>query len=366
MKIINENLDIEVEPSLRKISPLENILFFDIETTGFSHKTSSLYLIGCIYYQDHRWHLKQFFGEGKQEECELLQSFYDFSKTFTTWVNYNGNGFDFPYLTGKYQKYFMDIPFVDIHKVDLYQSILPYKKILKLPSLKQKNIEQYLNMKREDPFDGGQLIELYHVYMTTGDEKLLHVLLLHNKEDLIGLTKLIPLLHYSYLFKGNFMIQDLNFVDGIAFDGREKLEVILTFTFDHTIPVPFSHTADGIYFTCNRNHGKLKIPVYTGTLKFFYPNYKDYYYLPEEDIALHKSVATYVDKEFRVQAKANTCYGKKDGLFLPQFIPLYSPEFKEHYHSKETYFECNQEMMDSSDSLHDYIHHLLQHLRTSS
>ena len=35
---------------LEQIAPLAKILFIDIETTGFTAKNSSLYLIGAAYY----------------------------------------------------------------------------------------------------------------------------------------------------------------------------------------------------------------------------------------------------------------------------------------------------------------------------
>ena len=46
-------------------------------------------------------------------------------------------------------------------------------------------------------------------------------------------------------------------------------------------------------------------------------NYKDYYYLTTEDVAVHKSVAHYVDTKYRKQATASTCYEKHTGEFLP-------------------------------------------------
>ena len=45
--------------------PTDNILFFDIETTGLSPNVSSLYMIGVMFFDnsDGNWHLKQFFAE---------------------------------------------------------------------------------------------------------------------------------------------------------------------------------------------------------------------------------------------------------------------------------------------------------------
>ena len=40
----------------------------------------------------------------------------------------------------------------------------------------------------------------------------------------------------------------------------------------------------------------MKMPLLEGTLKYYYPDYKNYYYLPLEDEAVHKSVGVYVDR----------------------------------------------------------------------
>ena len=54
--------------------------------------------------------------------------------------------------------------------------------------------------------------------------------------------------------------------------------------------------------------------------KYFYPDYKNYSYLPDEDYAIHKSCAIYVDKAHRVPARPETCYTRKTGEFLPLFL----------------------------------------------
>ena len=74
-------------------------------------------------------------------------------------------------------------------------------------------------------------------------------------------------------------------------------------------------------------------------MKFFFDHPEDYYYLPAEDMAIHKSVATYVDKDFRKKATADNCYTKKDAIFVPQYETLITPFFKESNKDKLTYFE---------------------------
>ena len=42
---------------LERLVPLNEVLFIDIETTGFTAARSQLYLIGCAFYQEGNWQL---------------------------------------------------------------------------------------------------------------------------------------------------------------------------------------------------------------------------------------------------------------------------------------------------------------------
>lgn len=55
---------------------------------------------------------------------------------------------------------------------------------------------------------------------------------------------------------------------------------------------------------------KIKLPLITDNLRLYYSDYKNYYYLPYEDTAIHKSVAAYVDAECKVKATRETAYTK--------------------------------------------------------
>lgn len=83
---------------LDRIGPLKDLLFFDIETTGFSGETSQLYLIGCTYFDGFGWKLIQWFADTRQAEKELLDAFFEFLKRFKILIHFNGDRFDIPYL----------------------------------------------------------------------------------------------------------------------------------------------------------------------------------------------------------------------------------------------------------------------------
>jgi len=71
----------------------------------------------------------------------------------------------------------------------------------------------------------------------------------------------------------------------------------------------------------------LLLPFCEGELKFFFKDYKNYYYLKYEDTAVHASVAEWVDKEAKEKCKPATAYQKKNGTFFA--LPFLKPEQKE-------------------------------------
>ncbi len=103
---------------------------------------------------------------------------------------------------------------------------------------------------------------------------------------------------------------------------------------------------------------KLSVHMIYGTYKYFFENYKDYYYLPLEDRALHKSVGSLVDKKYRKQATAATCYEKQSGAFLPvSDLTLFSPVFKETPKSTTGFIKSDT---ITNDNIYDYCNMLLK------
>jgi uncharacterized protein YprB with RNaseH-like and TPR domain len=337
----------------------EHSLFVDIETTGFSHKHTHVYMIGCAYVTAKGIRSKQFFAETPEQEPCLLKSFTTFLCKFKLIITYNGLGFDIPYIIGRCQILGLPESFAQHTFFDIYKTLSPYKKLLKLPDFKQKSLEAFLGILRNDRFSGGELINLYQEYTKTPNPELLKLFQLHNLEDVMGMIEILPLLNYTKIFAGFFEIYSRETVPYQEFKGRHSYELIFNLTLEYPFPRRISYGFDDIYLTGYRNKAKLKIKIYQGDLKFFYSKYKDYYYLPNEDQAIHKSIAFYVDKDFRTKAKAATCYSRKNSSFLPQYQEIISPYFKMEYHDRITYFEIGDEFNDSVEKQKEYILHLL-------
>ncbi len=265
-----------------------------------------------------------------------------------------------PYLLNKCQKYRLSYSFDNISSVDLYKLLAPFRKQFKLPDMKQKTLEGFLGFKRDDILSGKELISKYSEYQKSGDQSLLDIILLHNHDDLLGMMRLLPALSYIHIFRGKFKVEKCTISEYTASSGEQAKEAVFTLKFNTAVPKPISTGNTQYYVTFDNNTGKVRIKIYSDELKYFFPNYQDYYYLPTEDTAIHKSVSFYVDKNFRTQAKAATCYSRKTGHFLPQLSNVITPFFKKDYNDKLTYFEMTDEFMNDNAKQALYVKSVLE------
>lgn len=361
MKKIEETIEgFEVGYNLEGIADLEKILFLDIETTGFTARSSNVYLIGCVYYSAEKWHTIQWFAQTYEEEKDILIEFFEFAKFYSCLMHFNGNRFDLPYLSQKAEMLGLPYNFEGFDGVDIYRRIEPYKYFCKLPGCKQKMIEQYLGVTREDMYSGGELINEYHNYVKEPSEYAETLILLHNRDDLRGMLSILPILNIYDLFHLPSIAKKVQANTYRDLDDNTRKELLITVTLPCTLPKPVSHSSTGCYFKAEGNEAIIKVPIYEEEMKYFYDNYKDYYYLPEEDLALHKSVATFVEKEYRTQATAATCYTRKQSSYLPQWDILIEPFFKRDYKSKEYFFELTEERKSDRELFTLYANHILQ------
>lgn len=351
MITIENDFPVTASYPLSRLGKREELLFFDIETTGFSGDYNTVYLIGCVYYKEDLAHFIQWFADTKDAEPQILASFFSLLKKYRTLVHFNGDTFDLPFLLKRCRACGLPFTFDGATSIDIYKCIKPWKKQLGLGSLKQKAIEDFLGIGREDKYNGGQLIEVYEEYLKTRDDSLLRLLLLHNEDDLKGMPALLPILFYPDFFTQDFALCGLKKTAG------ETPRLILSLAGDAAtqIPVPIRGAVPAYAFSAADNRMELSIRIYEGTLKYYYPNYRDYYYLIYEDTAIHKSVGEYVDKDARVKASRETCYTKKSGVFLPQPAAVWTPEFKNSCKDKSSFFEFDPGRFSDPTALNLYI-----------
>ncbi|MCM1307002.1 MAG: ribonuclease H-like domain-containing protein [Butyrivibrio sp.] len=338
------------------------ILFFDIETTGFAPASTTLYLIGCAYFSDGKCRVTQWFADTSDSERDVITAFLGFASRFKALVHYNGSGFDIPYIIKKCRM--LDIPcdFSGIQSIDIYKKIQPFKMLFKLENIKQKSVEGFLGISREDKYTGGELIKIYNDYLSSRSEELLELLLTHNREDVLGVSGIAPIMSYGCIADKRYSVEGMELRVSPSAKSAARKEVVINLLLDESVPMRVSYGNEYFYITMFENKGRICVSAHTDELKYFYPNYRDYYYLPEEDRSVHKSVAFYVDKNYRTQAKAANCYSKKTGIFLPQYEEIISPYFKIDYRDKITFFEYTEDFRGNPRLIGDYAEHIIRTL----
>lgn len=177
----------------------------DIETTGLNPDRNRVILGGLVTKEDDGIRSLQIFSESREEEATLLEAYLNEIKKLDVLVSYNGDHFDLPFLSKRFHfhglcKEFHKSPLhcFSMHKsLDLYRTVDRYSNIRKsLPNLKQKTLETYLGLwsDRSDEISGADSVEMYYDYLKTKDESLREKILLHNKDDILQLTRLMKIL----------------------------------------------------------------------------------------------------------------------------------------------------------------------------
>ena len=172
-------LKVRTEPSLEAsvlgLVPLEDDLVVSDETDGWVQVDTEEGL-GWVSTEFVSLHTEFVEAESKEEEASVLAAFLQELSHFQTVISFNGIGFDIPYLKNKCQKYGLAHPFDEKTYIDIYKEVSALKFLLKLPNYKQKTIETFLNINRDDVFSGGELIEVYENYLKTKDNQALFFL----------------------------------------------------------------------------------------------------------------------------------------------------------------------------------------------
>ena len=347
MKIITETITCSPDLYSGNGARTEDLLFFDIETTGLKKETTQVYLIGCAFFEDGEWKIRQYLAESALDEQPVMEQFTEFAKGFRTLVHFNGEGFDIPYLAFKADFYDLDFSFDAFQSIDLYLLSKPLKKLLGLSSMSQKSIEHFLKIDREDLYGGGALIPVFYQFERTADEEAERVLLLHNHDDVEGMLQLVKILDYRQIVEGSFSFSGA---------GIKEHTAVLEYLLEKPVPVAFetSLSEGRILLAADGSLLQLNIALYEGSARLPLPDVENYFYLPEEDRVIHKDVAAFVDKSHRRKATRKNCFLKKEGIFLPQRKPLFTPAFEVEGQRRKTFFEVTEGFPEDHRMLTQY------------
>ena len=308
MKIITTYPDTNTYP-VQMLSLLScGDLFFDIETTGLSKTHHSIYLIGCMYLEDNKLVIKQYFAEDITDEKELLEQFTSFASAYARLLSFNGDTFDLPFISEKLSCYSLADPFNEKETIDLYKIAKNYQHILKTENLKQKSIEHALGCYRNDKYSGGELIQTYHDYVRTKNSQLFDLLMLHNYDDMLGMTYLLSLLSFHNVFR-SLKNMNVEVISQMNYEKIYELQLIISSDTPLALATTLSYSVDDYYITFSSAGFRLAVGLTGNCAKVPYANYKDYVYLPLEDMAIPKVLSGGIPKTDMAKCTMENCYG---------------------------------------------------------
>lgn len=167
----------------------------DIETTGLNPLSTSFVLGGLISIPDGT--AEQYFAENLAAEPLLLERFLRRLEDFDVVLTYNGQAFDLPFLMKRAAHHRIPLPKSLPYNLDLYLILHSHSNLRRfLPDLKQKTIENFLGLfgDRKDEITGRESVELYYYYLRTKDPESREKILLHNRDDIHQLSRLLPII----------------------------------------------------------------------------------------------------------------------------------------------------------------------------
>lgn len=309
-----------------KLALSKNDVFLDIETTGLSPRNASIYLIGLGFVDRENSTIKvtQYFAETSSDEESMLQAFLEDYKPDDRIITFNGKMFDLPFIRDRIKKYNIKDKIDYENQFDLLQAYRPYRKLFSLGGMRQVMLQELLDLPREDVYNGGELIEVYQHLLQNHMEGL-DGLLLHNREDVEGMPSLLNLEEYLNLPERLASLK-------IMRDEGQK-EVLFTGVLNTRLPSCIRYREDGFYLQLTDSRMKGILSLKEVSLRYYYPNPKDYVYLLMEQRIIPKILAESLPKDRYRKAKKDECYqdSKGQAIRVPDSILNYRKKNKTEF-----------------------------------
>ena len=316
-----------------------------------------------------------------QSKLEIIEQFLSFAKDYDVLLNYKGNSFDIPFLAGRLDILNKDLNsltsqvkqrfsiiqenMIHLRKIsyDLFDEIRPVKMGLGLVSTKLDVLRKLTGQTVTEKISGENISKFYvqHISRT----KLKNLIAIANTPDNSGFIgdyepKYLDddLAHISVSENPSFLQDVLN-------RNRDNMEsVIYIARLAHIFNMRkgfYNVTLEAVETQAlyiKANTFILKLYIQELSLKQFYINYRDYFYFPAEDMAMHKSVAEFADKNSKKKATPQTAYANITGNFVKipsQYIKEENKKegciYKESYESGNYYLPVNNILNMNNENL---------------
>lgn len=266
-----ENIDtkITIFPSeYMGLDSYKNTCFFHMITTGHFWRNSMITELSLMYLnEENQWICQIWTLEKEADEYDMLEAFAHKISAVNCIIGFNSNSFHIPYLAHKFQAYELENPLEEKKRIDLLKTLKPIGKKLHI-STKLNDLRLFLHLSDE-------LSEIECIGAATA------------------------LFVYPVILQGTFDVKN-----------AEVLNDELIFFCETTVPFPEDIRIhdDEFYLIGEKNELKIKVKTESNRLKLWFKNYKDYFYLPEDDMVIHKSLASTISKDKKRKAKPEECF----------------------------------------------------------
>ena len=185
----------------------DNVLMFDIETTGTS-KNNCTFLLGVSWFDEGGPKIEFYLARDYCEEASVLWRFSELFKSYRYICGFNSKAFDISRIRERSGIYQIDFGGVcEERHIDLYHIAREaYKKRNQLPGFKQRDLEGSLFLhKREDDVSSRAIPGVYKEFVRSQDAGQIREILRHNLLDILGLVALYK--HFFHLGGDSFYMR---------------------------------------------------------------------------------------------------------------------------------------------------------------
>lgn len=254
-------------------------IFIDIETTGLSRTYSNIISITVLLFENDTYKIYQIFCQYKVDQPQALKYLKDLIKSKTYIITYNGNSFDIPFLSEKAEQNNINIDFVSLIKIDLYNYIKKFKNNIQTVDLKLKTVEKYFDIERNDTLSGKDVLTLYEAYQLEPRKEFSYLILKHNYEDVYNLPFVMN--NIIDLFDDVLYLKDLIITINNKDIAVKKNMLLCKFNVISNISKDFISHSMNYNMKLSLDSQTLEISM---PLKFFSDeNIKEFYYLDNDE-----------------------------------------------------------------------------------
>ncbi|TDQ41479.1 ribonuclease H-like domain-containing protein [Aureibacillus halotolerans] len=171
---------------------VEDLLFFDTETTGLSHGAGhTIFLFGTGCFKEEKLTIKQYALARPGQEAALFLPFLQDHSSLSDLVTYNGKSFDWPHVKSKHVLIRERVP--TLPEYGHYDLLHAARRVWKhrMEKVSLGNVEAAeLQMSRVGDTPGFLAPMLYKNYVESEDATCLKGIIQHNEQDIVSLVLL--------------------------------------------------------------------------------------------------------------------------------------------------------------------------------